>query len=111
MTNNNIQILTWIFFIRYVRFQCRWLELTRTRNNGIQGTQSFFSINLITRKKTIKKTSMKLIICIFCTLLILIGRIAGYPAFFAIWYPAIAIQYPASGRIADIWLAGYPVQP
>ena len=37
----NIQILTWIFFIRYVRFQCRWLELTRTRNNGIQGTQSF----------------------------------------------------------------------
>ena len=53
-TMTNIQILTWIFFIRYVRFQCRWLELTRTRNNGIQGTQSFFSINLITRKKTIK---------------------------------------------------------
>ena len=68
---------------------------------------------------------MKLIFCIFCTLCILIGRIAGYPDIrptgYPAGYPAIAIRYPAGGRIADIrpdnpagwiiWLAGYPVQP
>ena len=49
---------------------------------------------------------MKLIFCIFCTLCILIGRIAGYPAGYPdirpAGYPAIAIRYLAGGRIADI---------